>query len=242
MAATSTQLIVDALSRAAAAPAGLPLYGSKCAPGLFAATAPAKEAAQQCKDSDYLRVVRSETRGKSTQEVCTLTEKGMSYLLGQASPKQLLFELLQAFDARKSEVNNLVVCAQQMQATLDALKGTVDQAVQSVTARSDASTMYSQWLHSGKNNGDGALAPAVLAVLEKWHVSNALEDCPLPELYRRVQSSSLTIGQFHDVLRKLAEEAKIYLHPWTGPLSELPEPPCALMVGHEIAYYASIRK
>ena len=35
---------------------------------------------------------------------------------------------------------------------------------------------------------------------------------------------------------------KIYLHPWTGPLYDIPEPPYALLIGHEIAYYASIRK
>src|SRR5262245_1731015 len=80
MADKSTQLILDALSRAAVEPAGLPLYGNKTAPGLFAASAPAKEAARQCRVSDYLRVVRSESRGKSTHEVCTLTEKGLSYL------------------------------------------------------------------------------------------------------------------------------------------------------------------
>ena len=51
-----------------------------------------------------------------------------------------------------------------------------------------------------------------------------------------------TIGHFHDSLRRLHEQEKIYLHPWTGPLYEIPEPPYALLVGHEIAYYASIRK
>ena len=52
---------------------------------------------------------------------------------------------------------------------------------------------------------------------------------------------SLTIGQFHDSLRRLHEMEKIYLHPWTGPLYEIPEPACALLVGHEVAYYASVR-
>ena len=42
-------------------------------------------------------------------------------------------------------------------------------------------------------------------------------------------------------LRRLHAEERIYLHPWTGPLCELPQPPLALLVGHEIAYYASAR-
>jgi hypothetical protein len=65
----------------------------------------------------------------------------------------------------------------------------------------------------------------------------------LPELFRRLRDAypSLTVGQFHDRLRLLHRGEKIYLHPWTGPLYELPEPACALLVGHEIAYYASLR-
>ena len=75
--------------------------------------------------------------------------------------------------------------------------------------------------------------------LEQWSANNTAEDCPLPQLYRQLKG--VTIGQFHDVLRRLHAEQRIYLHPWTGPMSELPEPPLALMVGHEIAYYASPR-
>jgi hypothetical protein len=52
---------------------------------------------------------------------------------------------------------------------------------------------------------------------------------------------SLTIGLFHDGLRGLCEAQCIYLHPWTGPLYDMPEPALALLVGHEIAYYASFR-
>jgi hypothetical protein len=51
----------------------------------------------------------------------------------------------------------------------------------------------------------------------------------------------LTIGHFHDTLRQLHEEEKIYLHPWSGPLYEIPEPPYAVLIGHEVAYYASTR-
>lgn len=68
------------------------------------------------------------------------------------------------------------------------------------------------------------------------------QDCPLPELYRKLEPGArLSIGHFHDCLRRLHEENQIYLHPWTGPLYALPEPAYALLVGHEIAYYASVR-
>jgi hypothetical protein len=51
----------------------------------------------------------------------------------------------------------------------------------------------------------------------------------------------LTIGRFHDGLRRLHDEGQAYLHPWTGPLYAMPEPAFALLVGHEVAYYASPR-
>jgi hypothetical protein len=69
------------------------------------------------------------------------------------------------------------------------------------------------------------------------------DDCPLPELYQKASEMvpGLTIGHFHDGLRQLHDRQQIYLHPWTGPLYDLPQPPYALLIGHEIAYYASRR-
>ena len=88
-----------------------------------------------------------------------------------------------------------------------------------------------------------SLEPLILEELGRWQGTGSREDCPLPDLYRKAKSqSSATIGQFHDALRRLHDDGKVYLHPWTGPLYDLPEPPYALLIGHEVAYYASIRK
>jgi hypothetical protein len=88
------------------------------------------------------------------------------------------------------------------------------------------------------------LAGAVLTHLADWAASaGAGQDCPLPELYRALtpREAPPTIGEFHDCLRRLHASRQIYLHPWTGPLYTLPEPHYALLVGHEVAYYASPR-
>ena len=89
-----------------------------------------------------------------------------------------------------------------------------------------------------------SLMRALVKHLECWRAGDILDDCPLPELYRRARQAcpTLTIGQFHDGLRALQELEQIYLHPWTGPLYDIPEPVLALLVGHEIAYYASTRR
>jgi hypothetical protein len=89
----------------------------------------------------------------------------------------------------------------------------------------------------------GALLGLVLGELEGWARAGSSGDCPLPWLFRRLTESvpGLTIGQFHDALRQGAEAGRLYPHPWTGPLHAMPEPTCALLVGHAVAYYASLR-
>jgi hypothetical protein len=240
MADKSTALILEALSRAVTDPAGMPLYGSKAMPGLFAASATSRQAAETCKQNDYLRVVRTETRGKATHEVCALTEKGLHYLLSQSSPKKVLEALVRALEASRKDLTLLTNAVQQMAGGLDALKASAEK-VMSAAVKGDMALTHSQWLN--KSNGTPApdLCPTILSHLARWQAATPTEDCPLPELYRRLRPAAVTIGQFHDALRSLHDRAQVYLHPWTGPLYEIPDPALALMVGHALAYYASPR-
>src|SRR5437016_12223951 len=101
MADQSTSLILDALTKAMADPAGVPLHGNKKTAGLFAASVRAKQAAQRCLEDGYLRVLHRQTRGKSVQDVCTISDKGLAYLLSQVSPKAVLEELLRTLQAQQ---------------------------------------------------------------------------------------------------------------------------------------------
>jgi hypothetical protein len=235
----STQLLLEALSRAAADPAGVPLYVSKSGPGMFPATAAAKAAAQRCKDDHLVKVVRTETRGKAVQEVCALTEKGLAYLLEQISPKQTLEDLVRAVESRQAQVTELVAAARQSHASLEAVKALAEKVLQQVGR---PAALPGDRAAAAPNGAETSQA-AVLAHLGRRQGSRAAEDCPLPELYQAARQAypRLTVGQFHDVLRQLDEQQRIYLHPWTGPLYDLPEPPYALLIGHEILYYASLR-
>jgi hypothetical protein len=230
----STQLILEALRRAATDPDGLPLHGSRTAPGLFATTAPARQAARRCQDDGFLRAVRTDVRGKQPREICAITEKGLAYLLSQVSPRQVLEDLARALDGRQAQVAELVAVTRRWQADLEALRATVERVLQQVRPPA---------LPAPSTNGCDTWVGAVVDHLTAWKASGASEDCPLPNLYRRAcqATPSLTIGHFHDGLRRLHDDGQIYLHPWTGPLYEIPEPPYALLVGHEIAYYASRR-
>jgi hypothetical protein len=239
MAEKSTQLLLEALGRAAADPAGVPLHASKAGAGLFPATAAARLAAQRCKDEALVKVVRTQTRGKTVQEVCAITEKGLAYLLSQMSPRQILEDLVRAVESRQAQLGDLVAAARQTHDNLDAFKALAEKVLQQVQAGAVAPLPCDR----SAPNGAESWTAAALVYLTRWRDSGASEDCPLPELYRVARQAypKLTVGQFHDGLRQLNEQERIYLHPWTGPLYDLPEPPYALLIGHEIAYYVSLR-
>jgi len=243
MADKSTPLILEALGRAAAQPAGLPLHGAKGTPGLFAASTSAKILAKRCKDEGLLRVVRTETHGKTVQEICALSEQGLTYLLSQVSPKQVLEDLMRGLEFHQCQMGTLVTTARDMQASLEALKTLAEKISQQVRYTPGAGGAPASNGSAPTAGGPDPWVASVLAHLQTWRASAALEDCPLPELYRvaRQITPALSIGHFHDGLRRLHAQQQLYLHPWTGPLYELPEPALALLIGHVIAYYASLR-
>lgn len=227
MADKSSRLILDALSRAVAEPAGLPLFGAKAARGLFPATATARQAAQRCKDDGFLDIVHTTPR-----ELYSITDKGRTWLVTQASPRQVLEDFVRVLEERRQQAADLVAAARNVAASVESLKCAVEQL--RPEDRRDKP--------DGSPGASPELCSDISTHLEQWHAI-APGDCPLPELFRRLREthSALTVGRFHDGLRELHDRGLIYLHPWTGPLYDLPEPPFALMIGHEIAYYASHR-
>ncbi|HEV3202794.1 MAG TPA: hypothetical protein VGY77_00355 [Gemmataceae bacterium] len=235
----STSMILEALGRAISDPLGLPLFTSKTDSGFFNCSTSGKQAAQKCLENGYLKVVRSETKGKTPQEICTLTEKGLAFLLSHVSPKQVIEDLVRALEMRNAQVAEWITAAKKSQIILEELKSLAGRFLDHWEKTAPAPN---PWRTSG--NGSESWPMETLSFLNFWQVSRATEDCPLPELYRHaVQfAPTLSIGHFHDTLRLFHTQEQIYLHPWTGPLYDLPEPSFALLVGHEIAYYASLRK
>ncbi len=223
MADKSSNLVLDALRRATVDPAGVPLFSQKTTQGLFSATKMAKLAAQRCKEENLLRVVRTTARGKAVEEVVTITPKGLDHLLSESNPRQVLEDLVRAIEGRQEQLAEWIAVTRQAQAGLEAMK----QFVANVLQRLDAAPISD-------------CTPVVMGYLKDWALAPPPRIAPC--LICIARSTSSSIGQFHDLLRRLSAEERIDLHPWTGPLSELPEPPLALLVGHQIAYYASFRE
>jgi hypothetical protein len=236
MADQSHHLLLEALNRAVTEPAGLPLFSSKAVPGLFAATAAGRKIAQLCKDQGYIRPIRTEPRGKTVREICAISEQGLQFLLQELNPKKVLESLVSSLESRRAQLQELVGQVGRMQASFEALKAHAARVLEEIGKRASPAP-------HGANGADPWL-PSALEFLRGRDESKSLEDCSLPELFAamRAKKPGLTIGQFHDGLRRLVEQQCIFLHPWTGPLYEIPQPALALMVGHEIAYYASLRK
>jgi len=208
-------------------------------------------------------------KSRAVPECFALTDQGFTFLFQQVSPRQVLEDLVRVLEQRQTEITELTRCVRQMQQNLDALKTSTEKVLQNCTPADGSATgalavLFRAFrqeqaaapqsaraqanrpapLPTPATQPDNTAEQAIRTLLGRWQVtSGASEDCPLPELFRQVQARipQLTLGQFHDVLRRFHDEGVVYLHPWTGPLYDLPEPPQALLVGHEVAYYASLR-
>lgn len=233
MADKNHQLVIEGLQRAADEPGGLPLFTSRKAAGLFANNAAGKKAAQACQDAGYLHFIAA-TDPKSPQ-LCTLSHVGLAYLLEQVNPRPVLESLVRAVEARGVEVAGLLGAVQHTHHTLQNLKDLAEKVLAYLPEHQtvDASTAAA---------AAPALPASILDHLQRWQNSAALDDCPLPDLFRRLLNDhpTMTLGEFHDALRELHSSRSVYLHPWTGPLYQMPEPSFALLSGHEIAYYTSL--
>ncbi len=279
MADKFTHLILDALTRVAAEPNGLPLYGTKTEAGLFPNAAAAKPAAQKCLADDLVRVVAADTKAKAPRDLYGLSDKGWEFLLAAVNPKQVLEDFVRVLEARQGEVSELLATARRMADGLQGLRDAVARVLPNVTTAkvvrptpsAPAEPTPSPSLQGGEQDlrdsntsakpketsraftplpeGRGAgcvglltttdLAPAVRAHLASH---DGPTDCTLPDLFRALaRDAALTIGEFHDCLRQMCADGAVSLPAWTGPLYALPEPQYALLIGHGIAYYASLR-
>lgn len=267
MADKLTQQITEALTRGAAQASGLPLYSSKTETGLFPNTSSAKAAAQKCLTDDLIRVTGT---GVKSRELYGLTEKGWEFLLAAVNPKQVLEDFVRVLEERQGEVGELLDTARSMANSLQGLKEAVARVLPVVNVtklpadfvlancdrkvgggRMNEETMRCETFDLAAavrpevavallDSPESDLASAIIARLADH---SGPTDCTLPELFRTLAllNPAPSIGEFHDCLRTLHADGTLSLHSWTGPLYALPEPQYALMVGHGIAYYASLR-
>lgn len=225
-------LLLVGLAQAYAAPQELALLASKTQPGLFPANALGKAAATEAQTAGWLHTKRSETKGKTTTTYVTITDAGCRYLMEQSDPKPLLEQVEEQLHRSEGQLRDLQLSLRSAHESIERLRHQVEQLAGNISQQQVTQTRVAVPVWE-----DG-----LTTYLQQRQNARPAEDCPLPELYQRARqlAPDLSVGSFHDGLRKLHAERRIALQPWTGPLHELPEPGLALLQGHSLAFYASV--
>ncbi len=202
----------------------------------------------------------------TTASLYCITPRGMAHLLKETSPRQVVEQLLRSIEQRALQLVQLTESVQSCRSSLDALRIVVEHLQKLLPNQIPAqpvpvlspelpSSVSSQktWAQSRisaavwgslptesiDSTQVAVVAEPLLQQLEQWQKQNPNADCPLPALFHRLQQSMpfLSIGLFQDQLRQLHQQGAIQLHPWTGPLTEIPDPALAMMAGHALVYY-----
>jgi hypothetical protein len=249
MADRLTETLLDALKTALAAPGEERLFRAGKLTGLFPGRIGiCAEAAAAALRDGLLEITRTETKGKSVIEWAKLTPRGVEFLHDHESPVRALHELRDVLCTTQA---NLPAWVAEMRATLTAQSDRLAEDSRRFEARLDAlSQRVEQALRrleaKGPNLPAGITAEApwasdALSYLDHRRQTGANGHCPLPELFAAlaVNYSELSIGRFHDGLRRLQRERVLRLTPFAGSPNELPQPEYAILDGATLLYYAS---
>lgn len=228
-------VLIAALKRALTHPEPLPLVSSARHPGLFPRSRLGQQAAEICLHQGWLQCAGTKQSGKATIELFSVTESAVNWLLRKTDAATVLRALHERLAQCQKQWQSWAEVGQRAQVELELLRQCVQRAIEEINAGTlGGLTMCNvAWLQA-----------RAWDYLRRWHETRPQEDCPLPELFRRLQQDcrQLSVGQFQDALRQWHSQGQIALHPWAGPIYEIPEPEFAFLVGHAIAYYVSLRE
>lgn len=203
------------------------------------------EAAARALAEGLLEPVRTETKGKTTIEWVRLTPRGVEYVGECESPAAALHGLRDALRANQQAVP---IWLADMRATLRALDERLATDAQKWQQRLDALTRR---VEETLRRLDGAAPPPevsrsypwaadALKYLDRRRDSGMSGHCPLPELFGALARlhGGLSVGVFHEGLRRLRERRAVRLVPANG--AELTQPEFALLDGGAVFYYATL--
>lgn len=249
MADRQTEIMLDALKVALAAPGEERLFRAGKLTGLFPGRiGVCAEAAAKALRDGLLEITRTETRGKSVIEWAKLTPRGIEFLHDHESPVQALHELRDVLKTTQAGVPSWVAEMRQVlsaqgeriaeetrrfEARLDALSQRVEEGLRRLEAKGPnlpfAVTAAAPW------------ATDALTYLDHRRLTGANGHCPLPELFAALVPNhpELSIGRFQDGLRRLQRERVLRLTPFEGAPGDLPQPEYAILDGATVLYYAS---
>jgi DNA-binding PadR family transcriptional regulator len=223
------------------------LYRSGKIEGLFAGkTGIHGEAAALAIREGLLEYSRTEARGRFEVEWVRLTAKGVEYLYQHDSPRAILGEMRQMLAVAQSGIptwqdemlqsleklaTHITDQMAQYMDKLEALSKRIDEAMRRTEATAELSPAMTSLVPWGVS---------ALEYLDHRRAGGGAGECPLPELFGAVRGkhSALTMREFHDGLRRLADNRAVKLSPWTGP-GAIPQPEYAMMAEGKLMYLIS---
>jgi hypothetical protein len=239
------------------------LHGSKSVPGVFSgATAATKAAAQICLDKGWLEVTgQLAGKGKTAKPLYRLTAAGFQAVLARGNPAEILKKLDACLDRlardtatlpnmiqeKFAEVTNQVAALHQsLQSTSNELRMAL---IQTETRLKPPDLETLQRLFAGNSyvppsSGISAQdwSEDVIRLAGEQKKRDPFQRLTLPQVFDHLRGKfpGLTLGQFHDGLRRLQDERRIRLGPFTQALATLDDPRNALFLDREVKYYVEL--
>jgi hypothetical protein len=95
---------------------------------------------------------------------------------------------------------------------------------------------------AGPPRKEASWGEEVVRIVAEQKQRNAFQRLTLPQVFERLRAlhPDLTLGQFHDGMRRLHEEKRIRLGPYTQALATLDDPRNALYLDREVKFYVEL--
>jgi hypothetical protein len=239
-----TELLLDALKQAIAAPGEHRLFRFGRLAGLFPSRAGlSADAAGLALRGGLLETIRTETRGKLVVEWVQATARAVAYLHEHDSPKSVLRELKDVLQAARDGVPQWMKDARAELADLsyrfDARAAAVLKRLDEVAERVEAALRRAELKAPALAEPVSRLVPwaaAALEYLDQRASGGNRAECPLPELFHTVRSHfpDLGIPAFQDGIKRLHDVRAIRLIPCHA----MAEPEYAVVADGQLMYAA----
>jgi hypothetical protein len=231
-----TELLLEALRAAIAAPGEHRLFRSGKLAGLFRSRVGlAAEAALNALRDGLLETVRTETKGKVVTEWVRATPRAVSFIHEHDSPRSILRELKDVLATTRSGVPTWMT---EMQREAASLSARFEEHATAMLARLDELTLRVEAAlrraetRPTVSDGVSRVVPWAIEALEyldRRTASGAHGDCPFPELFHaiRLKCADLTLPEFQNGLRRLHDAGAVRL----TTAAAMNEPEFAMLVG-----------
>jgi hypothetical protein len=267
-AAQADALALTALARLLGDPAPRVLHGGKEKAGVFAAASAAdKAAAKLCLDNGWLvKAGALPAKGKAKKELWRISPAGIEAVLAQSDPSDLLESLRAGVERIETRSGDMIrEVRENLAAALETVRTTVLAALEPLAPLKELGQIkqnLSEVLNRVKPvnvadvlnklaaaappspaaQGDDSWLAAVLRMATEQRQANPFQRLTLPQVFERLkaQRPELSLGQFHDGLRRLHQENRIRLGPYTQALATLDDPRNALYLDREVKYYVEV--